>query len=70
MSGKTTDYGEGIDWFRAKGAISAGTVEGFNNKAKLTMSRAYGFRIFWAFELALYHTLGDLPQPEGPHGFN
>ena len=28
-----------LNWFRAKGTISAGIVEGFNNKAKLTMRR-------------------------------
>ena len=27
-----------LNWFRAKGTISSGTVEGFNNKAKLTTS--------------------------------
>lgn len=59
-----------LNWFRAKGTISSGAVEGFNNKAKLTMRRAYGFRTFRAFELALYHTLGDLPQPEATHRFN
>lgn len=26
-----------LNWFRAKGAVSAGTVEGFNNKAKLVL---------------------------------
>ncbi len=25
-----------LNWFRAKGALSNGIVEGFNNKAKLT----------------------------------
>jgi transposase len=59
-----------LNWFRAQGTISSGAVEGFNNKAKLTMRRAYGFRTFRAFELALYHTLGDLPQPEATHRFN
>ena len=59
-----------LNWFRAKGAISSGAVEGFNNKGKLTLRRAYGFRTFKAFELALYHTLGDLPQPEATHRFN
>jgi len=33
-----------LNWFRAKGEISAGIVEGFNNKAKLTIRKAYGFR--------------------------
>ena len=58
-----------LNWFRAKGAISAGTVEGFNNKAKLTMRRAYGFRTDRAMEVALYHTLGALPEPIATHRF-
>ncbi len=58
-----------LNWFRAKGAISAGVVEGFNNKAKLTMRKAYGFRTYKAMEVALYHTLGDLPEPQGTHRF-
>jgi len=28
-----------LTWFRAKGTISRGAVEGFNNKAKLTMRK-------------------------------
>ena len=55
-----------LNWFRAKGALSAGPVEGFNNKAKLTMRRAYGFRTFRAFELALYHTLAIFPNLRPP----
>jgi transposase len=58
-----------LNWFRARGAISAGTVEGFNNKAKLTMRKAYGFRTERAMELALYHTLGALPEPAATHRF-
>ena len=49
--------------------ISCGTVEGFNNKAKLTTRRAFGFRTFEAAEIALYHSLGALPQPEFTHKF-
>ena len=58
-----------LNWFRARGAISSGIVEGFNNKAKLTTRRAYGFRTFRAAEVALYHTLGALPEPEFTHRF-
>ncbi|MGH7208800.1 MAG: ISL3 family transposase [Nitrospiraceae bacterium] len=58
-----------LNWFRAKGALSNGIVEGFNNKAKLTTRKAFGFRTFHAVELALYHTLGALPEPEAPHRF-
>lgn len=58
-----------LNWFRARGAISAGAVEGFNNKAKVVTRRSYGFREFHTAEIALYHTLGDLPSPELTHEF-
>jgi len=58
-----------LNWFRAKGTISAGTVEGLNNKAKLTTRKSYGFRTFEAAKTALYHTLGALPEPEFTHEF-
>jgi transposase len=58
-----------LNWFRAKGAISAGTVEGLNNKVKLTTRKAYGFRTYEAVEIALYHALGALPEPEFTHEF-
>jgi transposase len=58
-----------LNWFHAKRTISAGIVEGFNNKAKLTMRKSYGFREYETIELALYHQLGNLPQPEPTHRF-
>lgn len=58
-----------LNWFRAKGKLSSGTVEGFNNKAKLTTRKAFGFRTFRATEVALYHTLGALPEPDLTHKF-
>jgi transposase len=58
-----------LNWFRAKGTISSGSVEGLNNKAKLTTRRAYGFRTYEAIEIALYHSLGALPQPKFTHRF-
>ncbi len=57
-----------LNWFRAKG-LSAGAVEGLNNKAKVTTRKSYGFRSFRVTELALYHALADLPQPEFIHRF-
>ena len=57
-----------LNWFEAK-ALSSGIVEGFNGKAKLTMKKAFGFRTFRAIEVALYHTLGNLPQPATIHRF-
>ena len=58
-----------LNWFRAKGTLSAAVVEGFNNKARVTTRTAYGFRTYRAMEIALYHTLGALPEPEVPHRF-
>lgn len=52
-----------FNWFEAKGAISAGIVEGLNNKVKLTMRKSYGFRGENVAQVALYHTLGKLPEP-------
>jgi transposase len=58
-----------LNWFRAKGTVSSGSVEGLNNKAKLTIRKAYGFRTYEAIEIALYHTLGNLPEPNFTHEF-
>lgn len=58
-----------LNWFHAKGQISNGVVEGFNNKAKLTTKRAYGFRTFRGAEIALLHTLGSLPEPKMTHKY-
>ena len=58
-----------LNWFEAEGMISAGIVEGMNNKLKVTFRRAYGFKYFKTTETALYHTLGKLPEPEFTHRF-
>ena len=53
-----------MNWFRAKGELSSGAVEGLNNKIRVVTRRSYGFRTYKAMEIALYHTLGRLPEPE------
>lgn len=58
-----------LNYFRARGTIALGAVEGLNNKLKVITRRAYGFRTFEKAEVALYHTLGDLPEPEHAHRF-
>jgi transposase len=58
-----------LNWFRAKGEISSGAVEGLNNKIRVVTRRSYGFRTYDAMETALYHTLGRLPEPESTHKF-
>jgi len=58
-----------LNYFKARKQISCGVAEGLNNKAKVTMRRSYGFRTFRILELALYHSLGKLPEPELTHEF-
>ena len=58
-----------LNWFRARGEISNGIVEGLNGKAKVTIRKSYGFRTFRVMEVALYHALGDLPMPDYAHRF-
>ena len=58
-----------LNWFRAGGTLSSGVVEGFNNKLKLITRKSYGFRTQEAYETALYHNLGALPEPEFTHRF-
>jgi transposase len=58
-----------LNYFRAQKLLSSGVVEGLNNKAKVTMRRSYGFRTYRVLELALYHSLGKLPEPDCTHDF-
>jgi len=58
-----------LNYFRAQKEFSSGVIEGLNNKAKVTMRKSYGFRTFRVLELALYHSLGKLPEPELTHEF-
>ena len=50
-----------LNWFRAKGEISNGAVEGLNNKIRVVTRRSYGFRTYDAMEIALYHNVGTTP---------
>ena len=59
-----------LNWFKARDVISLGAVEGLNNKEKLVTRKAYGFRTFKAIEIALYHTLGALPELKTTHRFS
>ena len=58
-----------LNWFRAKGRISLGAVEGLNNRLKVTFRKSYGFRTLKVTEIALYHAMGDLPEPPTTHRF-
>ncbi len=69
MEGRLSSLKRGTYAGKAKGTISSGVVEGFNNKVKLTMRKSYGFRSQRIIQLALYHNLGALPEPNFTHEF-
>jgi len=56
-----------LNYFRLR--ISNGVVEGLNNKAKVVIRRAYGFRTAKNYIRNLYHCMADLPLPETLHTF-
>ena len=58
-----------INYFKAKKSLSSGIVEGLNRNVNLVTRKAYGYKTFDALEIALYHTLGELPEPKSTHEF-
>jgi transposase len=58
-----------LNWFKAKKEFNSGIVEGLNYKIKLTIRKAYGYRELKVAEIAIYHALGQLPEPKLAHRF-
>ena len=58
-----------LNWFRAKKQFNNGIVEGLNLKWNLTVRKAFGFRTFKALQIASFHQLGNLPEPQFTHEF-
>jgi transposase len=58
-----------MNYFRAKKQYHSGMVEGFNLKVGNAMRKAFGYRNFEYLCIALYHQLGDLPEPKSIHRF-
>jgi len=58
-----------LNWFKARGEISSGMVEGQNYNVKLLMRRSYGIRSFRVMETLLFHQLGKLPVSYLAHRF-
>jgi len=56
-----------LNYFRMP--IDNGTVEGLNNKAKLIIHKAYGFRTAGNYIRNLYHCMANLPLPQTVHTF-
>jgi transposase len=53
-----------LNWFRARDAFAKGATEGLNTKARVVTRRSYGFRNPRVAEIALFHALGKLPEPD------
>ena len=58
-----------MNWFRARKDFSCGAVEGLNRKVNLITRKSYGFKSLKVLMLALYHTMGGLPEPRTAHEF-
>lgn len=58
-----------LNYFRAEKVYSSGIVEGLNRKVNLTTRKAYGFRTYDSLQIALFHTMGKLPEPKSTHTF-
>ena len=58
-----------LNWFKARGEIALGAVEGMNTNAKHAIRKARGFRQYEVLQTALYHELGRLPEPPITHRF-
>jgi transposase len=58
-----------MNYFKTGKAYSSGIVEGLYRKINLGIRRAYGYRSFGLLKTSLFHTLGELPEPEFTHRF-
>ena len=58
-----------VNYFRAKKQYHSGMVEGFNLRVGNAIRKAFGYRNFEHLSIALYHQLGDLPEPQSTHRF-
>lgn len=58
-----------MNWFKAKKVYSSGSVEGLNRKINLVTRKAYGYKSVDVLKVALFHTMGRLPEPEMTHRF-
>ena len=58
-----------MNYFIAGKLYSSGIVEGLNLRINLCMRKAYGYRSFDLLQTSLFHTLGDLPEPQFTHRF-
>ena len=58
-----------MSWFKANKQYSSGTVEELNRIVNLVTRKAFGFREHATLKIALFHTMGKLPEPKSTHRF-
>ena len=58
-----------LNYFRAKRQYTNAVTEGLNHKARVSLGRAYGHRSYDVMQIAMYHTLAELPEPPLTHRF-
>ncbi len=58
-----------MNYFVADKEFSSGVVEGLNLKVNLGIRKAFGYKSFDVMKTALFHQLGDLPEPDLTHRF-
>ena len=58
-----------LNYLIDKKQLSSGVVESLNRKVNLVTRKSYGFRSFENLKIALFHTMGDLPEPDPDHEF-
>ena len=58
-----------MNYFKTGKEYSSGIVEGLNRRIDLSIRKAYGYRSFELLKISLFHTLGELPEPEFTHRF-
>jgi len=58
-----------LNWICVKSVISSGFVESVNSLVKVVVRKSYGLRTVKIAKLALFYSLGRLPEPGSPHSF-
>ncbi len=58
-----------FNYWAARKEFNSGVVEGLNRKVNVVTRKAYGFRSEEVYRIALFHALGDLPEPQTAHRF-
>jgi len=59
-----------MNWFKAQKQYSSGIVEGLSRKVNLVTRKSFGFQSHEVLEIALFLTMGELPEPEFIHRFS